>query len=63
MNKKQLKAMWVGIVLISAYGLFLVFDRPWLPGTLFLNFLLWSIVVTLVTGGLIVTFKDKSKDE
>ena len=63
MNKKQLKTMWAGIILIASYGLYLVVDRSRLPGPIFLNFLVWWSSVALVTGGLMVTFKDKPKDE
>ena len=65
MNKKQLVSMWVGIVAIVWAGsqeaeVFYVggHDVDW--G----NFLLWAILIALVTGGLIYTFKDKKpKDE
>lgn len=61
MNRKQLICMWFGIAaivwvgllttpLVSAYG-----DVDWD------GFLLWTILISLVTSGLIITFKDKAK--
>ena len=62
MNSKQLISMWAGIILISTYGIFLVFDRARLAPPIFLNFLLLLILVILITGGFIITFKNESKD-
>ncbi|MHC4644998.1 MAG: hypothetical protein ACYTBJ_05835 [Planctomycetota bacterium] len=58
MNQKQLRAMWTGIVLIAAYGVFLVFDRPHLPAAVLSNFLVWAFTVAIITAGAILTFKD-----
>ncbi|MHC4463821.1 MAG: hypothetical protein ACYS30_20675 [Planctomycetota bacterium] len=73
MNKKQLKVMWCGIAVIVLSGLFPLVQKPNRRleiGFLFNDynylqfnviFILW-VLVALVTIGLIITFKDDSKD-
>jgi hypothetical protein len=59
MNKKQLIVMWIGIGAIVLAG----FQEMahYKGGS---TFILWTFLIALVTGGLIVTFKDKKpKDE
>ncbi len=62
MNKKQLIVMWIGIGAIVLAG----FQESvrYKGGS---TFLLWTLLIALVTGGLIITFADKkdnkSKDE
>jgi general stress protein CsbA len=58
-NKKQLKAMWVGIVLIAFYGVVLVFGGGNISAGTFLHFFVWFMVVSIICGGLIVSFADK----
>ena len=66
MNKKQLICMWCGIVLIVWAGL----QETDLIGSYSVdwsNFILWTFLISLVTCGLIYTFRDnktaKTKDE
>lgn len=65
MNKKQLICMWCGIVLIVLAG----FDKFWSGAAYhdWSNFIMWTFLVSLVTCGLIYTFRDnktaKTKDE
>ena len=49
MNKRQLISMWIGIGLVVVMGIAI-------RGEEFLRFI---TMVTLVTGGFIITFKDK----
>ena len=74
MNTKQIICMWCGIGAIILGILILLdasyIDRPGvcgdefrvIPDQIFL-FVLWVFGVTLLTGGLIFTFIDKSKDK
>jgi len=58
MNKKQLKFMWCGIVAIVLAGL--QETRMFGYGSVdWSNFILWTILISLVVGGLIYTFRDK----
>jgi uncharacterized membrane protein SpoIIM required for sporulation len=64
MNKKQLIAMWSGIILIAIPILWNIFfngDINFLGEYKFVSMKLiyWIIVVVLVTGGLMCTFKTK----
>ena len=67
MNRKQLIFMWIGIVLIVLAGL----QETDLLGSSYSldwgNFILWTFLISLVTCGLIYTFRDnktaKTKDE
>jgi hypothetical protein len=72
MNKKQLIVMWCGIAVIVLAGLFPLVKKPnrrleigflfddyeYLQCTVIL--IIW-VLVTLVTVGLVITFKDNSK--
>ena len=59
MNKKQLVVMWIGIGAIVLAGF-----QEMVHYTGASTFLLWTFLIALITGGLIVTFKDKkTKDE
>ena len=59
MNKKQLVVMWIGIAVIVWAGF-----QESVHYTKGSAFLLWTFLIALVTGGLIVTFKDKKpKDD
>ena len=74
MNKKQLVCMWSGIAVIVLTGLFPIVDKP--NRHLEIGFLLddykylqidviiiiW-VLVTLVTIGLVITFKDRKDKE
>ena len=64
MNRKQIISMWCGILAVGwvcfrripSSGIF-HYDGDWD------GFFLWIILIGLVTGGLILTFKDKKKPE
>ncbi len=60
MNKKQLICMWCGILSIVFFGFFTILE-PYRPD--YANFCVWVFLVTLITGGLILTFKDKKRPE
>ena len=74
MNKKQLIVMWCVIGVIVLAGLFHLVKKPnrrlefgflfddyqYLEFTLILMIMIW-ILAALVTVGLVITFKDKSK--
>ena len=74
MNRKQLIVMWCGIAVIVFTGLFPLVKKPNRRldvGFLFddyrymeftVIFMIW-ILVALVTIGLVITFKDNSKDK
>ena len=47
--------MWLGIILIVLPALVTILDYP--------RFYRWVFVVVLVTGGLILTFRDKPEDD
>lgn len=57
MNKKQLICMWLGIAGIVWVGFwntpFASNDTDWD------SFWLWTILFSLITGGLIITFRNK----
>jgi len=73
MNKKQLIVMWCGIAVIMLTGLFPLVQKPnrrleigflfedyeYLEFTVIL--IIW-VLVALVTIGLVITFKDNSKE-
>ena len=66
MNKKQLIVMWSGIIAICISNLFFLFFSIGTNRVFYdlLILLIWVFVIALITGGLIVTFKDKKpKDE
>jgi hypothetical protein len=57
MNQKQFIAMWGGITAIVLAG----FNVIWYYGLVyFYGFFTWVFIVTLVTTGLIYSFKNKS---
>lgn len=59
MNKRQLSCMWLGILLIVLFGVFL-----FLECYRYRTFWVLTFIVALVTGGLIITFREeKSIDE
>lgn len=60
MNRKQLVCMWLGIAAVVLCGFVTVID-PYRPD--YVYFGVRVFLVALVTGGLIVTFKDKKKPE
>lgn len=56
MNKKQLIVMWCGILAILSVGNENINNLS--------RFIIWSLMISLVTGGLIYTIRDKKlKDE
>jgi hypothetical protein len=58
MNKKQLIVMWCGISAIVLFGYLETSTRGHV-GVNWDNFILWSIMISLVAVGLICTFRDK----
>jgi hypothetical protein len=69
MNKKQLISMWCGIAAITLAGLYRVghlTDTQSLEirdYNVLLDFILCVFLISLVTGGLILTFKDEKGKE
>jgi len=57
MNQKQLIAMWCGIAAIVLAGLTVIKNYGLVC---FYGFFVWVLIVVLVTGGLIYSFKDGS---
>lgn len=63
MNKKQLICMWLGITTFSVAGFILIIEYDdWNPLDLIVPFLVFTLITTVITSGLIITFKDKKKD-
>ncbi|MHC4571830.1 MAG: hypothetical protein ACYS0C_07125 [Planctomycetota bacterium] len=63
MNKRQLVCMWLGIVAIVGLGLLAQYVEHFAYWG-YKGFCFRAFLVALVTGGLIITFKDKKpKDE
>lgn len=62
MNKKQLVCMWVGIAAIEWVG-FLRIPVLWDYVVDWSGFVLWTILISLVTAGLIYTLRDKKRRE
>jgi hypothetical protein len=58
MNWKQLVCMWFGIAAIVVLGLLVLYVEHFAYMG-YKGFFLRALLVALVTGGLIVTFKDK----
>lgn len=56
MNKKQLICMWCGILAIVFFGFATIVYGPD-----YANFCVWVFLLTLITGALILTFKDKKR--
>jgi general stress protein CsbA len=61
MNKKQLIVMWCGISAIVLLGYSETSTRGHV-GVNWDKFLLWILMISLVAGGLIITFKDKNPE-
>ena len=59
MNKKQLIAMWVGIILVAAYGLEKTLTLSLITAPRFYHFIVWMSSVVIVTIGLVVTLAEK----
>ncbi len=60
MNRKQLVSMWCGILAIVFFALVMVRLPHLVP---YANFCVYVFLITLVTSGLIYTFRDKKRPE
>lgn len=57
MNKKQLTSVWFGIVAIVIAGLIVIIEDKYSA------FYVWVLIVTLVTGGLIYSFRPRISEQ
>ena len=67
MNKKQKFCMWLGIIAVCLSNLFFLFFLVGTGATIvfsdFCFWFIWVFGIALITGGLIVTFKDKKPED
>jgi hypothetical protein len=65
MNWKQIICMWlgVGLIVLVGWNFFIDFPARYSQVGICCRFGLWVFIAALVTGGLIVTFKDRKRPE